>query len=311
MIDLRGFVAPTDTRWFRFHASRAQPSEVNFWSPSGTAFRALEPGEPFFFKLKAPVNAIGGFGIFVRAERLPVWLAWESLGEANGSAAETELLRLLNRHRSANPATQTTPIVCRILTEPVFFPEAAWVPMPKDWSGSIVAGKGYDLSAGEGAQLWRRCLDVASTLGAVPSWIPDAQERARFGKPILIQPRLGQGAFRLAVFDAYDRRCSVTGEHSAPVLEAAHIKPYSAGGEHLVSNGLSLRRDLHRLFDLGYVTIRPNYSFEVGERLRTEYDNGKVYYELNGRTAHVPKAADLRPAEEFLTYHNEQIYRAA
>jgi putative restriction endonuclease len=284
---------------------------VNFWSPSGTGFRALEPGEPFFFKLKAPANAIGGFGIFIRAERLPVWLAWESLGEANGSATEAELLRLLNQHRSADQATSSTQIVCRVLAEPVFFPEEYWVPTPRDWSKSIVAGKGYDLATGDGAELWQRCLEAASYLRSSPPWIPDARERARFGKPILVRPRLGQGSFRLAVFDAYDRRCSVTGEHSVPVLEAAHIKPYASGGEHLVSNGLSLRRDLHRLFDLGYVTIRPDYSFEVGDRLRTEYDNGKIYYELNGRTVHVPRQPELRPSQESLTYHNEHVYRAA
>lgn len=308
---MRGFVAPTDMNWFRFHSERGQTAEVNFWSPSGTNFRALNPGEPFFFKLKAPANAIGGFGIFSRAERLPVWLAWESLEEANGSAAEAALLRLLNKHRATVPATSSTQIVCRILVDPVFFPEEAWVPAPGDWSEPIVAGKRYELEFGEGAMLWKRCLDVASALATAPPWLESAQERARFGRPALIRPRLGQGGFRLAVFDAYDRQCSVTGEHSLPVLEAAHIKPYSAGGEHLVSNGLSLRRDLHRLFDLGYVTIRPDYVFEVGQRLRTEYDNGKIYYELHGHSVHIPKADDLRPAEEFLVYHNEHIYRAA
>jgi putative restriction endonuclease len=36
-------------------------------------------------------------------------------------------------------------------------------------------------------------------------------------------------------------------------LDAAHIKPYSEGGEHAVENGLLLRTDIHKLFDLGYV----------------------------------------------------------
>jgi putative restriction endonuclease len=33
----------------------------------------------------------------------------------------------------------------------------------------------------------------------------------RYGKPILVQRRLGQGAFRLLVTDAYQRRCAVIG----------------------------------------------------------------------------------------------------
>lgn len=45
-------------------------------------------------------------------------------------------------------------------------------------------------------------------------------------------------------------------------LDAAHIRPYAEGGE-LVANGLLLRRDIHCLFDLGYVTVTPEHVFEV------------------------------------------------
>src|SRR5207245_78783 len=38
-----------------------------------------------------------------------------------------------------------------------------------------------------------------------------------------------------------------------PVLHAAHIRPVSEGGRHLVTNGLLLRSDVHALFDRGYV----------------------------------------------------------
>lgn len=308
---MRGYVAPTDKGWYEFHASRGPLTEVNFWRPSATNFTALSPGEPFFFKMKAPANAIGGFGIFLRSEKLPIWLAWESLGEANGSASESALIALLKRNSSSNRIDATNQVVCRIIADPVFFPEDLWVRIPDSFSPSLAAGKGYDLESGEGQRLWRECLETAAIMSHAPTWVDGAARRARFGKPQLVHPRLGQGGFRLAVMDAYARRCCVTGEHSLPVLEAAHIKPYTDGGEHLVSNGLSLRRDLHRLFDLGYVTIRPDYVFEVGDRLRTEYQNGRIYYELNGRSMHLPKSIDERPSQEFLEYHNNRIYRAA
>jgi putative restriction endonuclease len=51
---------------------RPELDEVNFWRPGGQAFRALAPGEPFFFKLKAPRQGIAGFGLFARYERLPL-----------------------------------------------------------------------------------------------------------------------------------------------------------------------------------------------------------------------------------------------
>jgi putative restriction endonuclease len=60
----------------------------------------------------------------------------------------------------------------------------------------------------------------------------------RYGKPILVQPRLGQGAFRLLVTDAYQRGCAVTGERTLPVLDAAHIRPYAELGPHRLENGI-------------------------------------------------------------------------
>ena len=58
-----------------------------------------------------------------------------------------------------------------------------------------------------------------------------------FGDPVLARQRLGQGAFRMLVTDSYQRRCAVTKEKALPVLEAAHIRPVSEGGGHLVTAG--------------------------------------------------------------------------
>ena len=85
---VRGFVAPTDHGWYQYLQARPHLEEVNFWRPGGTGFAAIKPGEPFFFKLKAPQNAIGGFGQFSRFARLPLWMAWDVFGEANGVADE-------------------------------------------------------------------------------------------------------------------------------------------------------------------------------------------------------------------------------
>jgi putative restriction endonuclease len=51
------------------------------------------------------------------------------------------------------------------------------------------------------------------------------------------------GRFRLAAPDANARSCAATGEHSLPVLDAAHIQPYADGGAHEITNGLILRAD--------------------------------------------------------------------
>lgn len=298
---MKGYVAATDLLWFNFHSSQDHPDEVNFWRPSGAGFKALRPGEPFFFKLKAPRNVIGGYGFFVRTDVLPLWLAWETFGVANGVPDQPALLARVNANR-AEPAGVDSRLGCISLVGCRFFSSDEFVAVPRDWSGSIVSGKGYDLSGGEGLRLWESCLERSSPLevGAL-----------RFGVPHMVKLRLGQGSFRLAVYEAYERACAVTGEHSLPVLEAAHIKPYAIGGQHDVSNGLPLRRDLHRLFDLGYVAVSADLTFMVSDALRVEYDNGRAYYEMAGRSLHVPARPEHRPDEMHLSWHRETVYRAS
>jgi putative restriction endonuclease len=75
--------------------------------------------------------------------------------------------------------------------------------------------------------------------------------------------RLGQRSFQAVVLDAYHRRCAITGTHIPPVLQAAHIRPVTEGGEHRLDNGLLLRSDVHILFDRGYLGVDPRYRLLV------------------------------------------------
>ena len=91
-------------------------------------------------------------------------------------------------------------------------------------------------------------------------------------------------------------------------MEAGHIKPYSEGGEHEVNNGLLLRRDVHRLVDLGYVTVSPEFCFEVSQRIHDDFDNGEAYYQLHGERIEVPTNKDHQPDQEILEWHNNEKY---
>ena len=135
------------------------------------------------------------------------------------------------------------------------------------------------------------------------------EETPRYGSPVVTLPRLGQGSFRVIVTDAYARRCAVTREKTLPALDAAHIRPYGEGGEHRIDNGLLLRKDLHALFDQGYVTITPSLNFEVSRRIREEFENGHDYYRMHGTSIQPPQDPLLRPSEGCLNWHNEQVFR--
>ncbi|SRR5271166_2978716 len=65
---VRLVVAATDGDWFDHLRAAPHLTEVNFWSPTDRSFRALEPGELFLFRLRAPRNFIVG-GVCSRMRR--------------------------------------------------------------------------------------------------------------------------------------------------------------------------------------------------------------------------------------------------
>ena len=310
---MRLFVGVTDDQWFHLLAGHTEWKEVNFWRPSGLGFQALGEGELFLFKLHAPHHFIVGGGFFARALRLPLSLAWEAFRKANGVEDLPTMRRRIARYRRQPEDRLGNPdLTCLLLAEPFFLNRGEWIPVPASFKPNVVVGKGYDTTTEEGRWLFdavmerlkiRAWEDRPATLAAVST--------PRFGAPRIVRPRLGQGAFRALVTEAYGRRCALTGEKTLPVLEAAHVQPYAAGGPHDVSNGLLLRSDLHRLYDQGYVTVDPDdRRLLVSRRIREEFQNGRHYYALEGQVLAEPQQGFSPLARERLLYHAEQIYRA-
>ncbi len=304
-----GFVAVTDPGWYQRLSRSPGPKDANFWRPSLRAFR-LDVGTPFFFKLRAPYRKIAGFGYFAGFTVLPDWLAWETFGESNGVLSLAELRDRLSsiQHGARIEADQAGRIGCCLIAESRFFPQTAWVDPPSDWSPRTQTGMGLDLGSGEGKRILAECLERSSVLPTLASVLEDSESGPRFGPPVLHMPRLGQSIFRIRVLDAYDRACAVTGEHSLPVLDAAHIMPYSNGGAHAVSNGIVLRSDLHRLFDHGYVAIDGEHRFLVGDRLKRDFENGRSYYGLRGHPVTLPNVPELRPSPTALKWHRDNVF---
>ncbi|MFJ9583369.1 HNH endonuclease [Streptomyces acidicola] len=72
-----------------------------------------------------------------------------------------------------------------------------------------------------------------------------------------IRVRKGQPAFRKQLLATFGETCAFTGPAPVQALEAAHLYSYAANGKHHKGGGLLLRRDLHRLFDLGLIAVDP------------------------------------------------------
>lgn len=313
---MKVFVGITDYNWYKLHASNPTIDEVNFWRPSErSGFRALRAGEPFLFKLHSPRNFIVGGGFFIKFLRISINLAWDTFGEANGVQSLFEFKQIISQYRREPIGNFDDPSIgCILLEEPFFFNENEWIQVPANFALNTVQGKVYETEEEIGRKLWQeitiRLESRAAELPKPGPAITAAAETARYGQPVAVRPRLGQGAFRLLMRETYKRKCAFTEEKTLPVLDAAHIRPFAAGGNHELSNGLLLRSDIHKLFDLGYIGVDPvERKIIVSNRIKEEFENGRDYYALRGRRIIRPSESISIPTEENLSFHLDNIFK--
>ncbi|MHB1430529.1 MAG: HNH endonuclease [Streptosporangiaceae bacterium] len=310
---MRSYVAVTDSDWYSFLAGQPGLAEVNFWRPKDTRqFNAIGVGEPFFFKSKAPHNRIVGGGFYSSSVNLRLSEAWEWFGQANGVASLAEMRTRIARYRPIGPGEDPV-IGCLFIRDPVFFAAGDTAEPPPDFPRSgVMQGKSYDLAREPAASyfgdLMQRALGVAVDLDLAQPWHRDGPV---FGDPRLSRQRLGQQAFQAVVLDAYHRRCAITGTKIRPVLQAAHIRPVTEGGEHRLDNGLLLSSDVHILFDGGYLGLDPGYRLQVSPRLRQEFGNGDKFYARAGQVITLPPHRSQRPAREFIEWHLDEKFLAS
>ena len=198
------------------------------------------------------------------------------------------------KYRRSDPDDRSDfPIGCRILTQPFFLDEADWIPVPANWSPNIVSFKTYNTGATEGLALWEAVNDRLSQR----PFLGIAEKQARFGEPHLIRPAvLGQGAFRVLVTDIYGRSCAVTRERTLPRRWGRLTSgPMVTAVPTRCGTDCCCGRDIHSLFDAGYVTVTADLDFEVSLRIKAEFENGQHYYALHGQRINAPQDASQRP----------------
>jgi putative restriction endonuclease len=317
MIGMRGYVGVTDDEWFRFLAARPEVSraEVNFWRPSGgNAFRALTPGEPFFFKTHAPHNRVVGGGFFSGFAALPVSEAWQMFGEANGVTNLQRMRERIAHYRREPIGPHEDPVIgCVFVRDVTFFADDMAQDPPPGFAPNIVQGKGYDMGDSHVeryfADLMQLVLGKAIDIDFSQPWHTTGPV---FGDPRLTPYRLAQQAFKAVVLSAYHGHCAVTGTKIRPVLQAAHIRPVTNGGENRLDNGMLLRSDVHTMFDNGYLAVDPRQNkLIVSPRLREDFGNGAEFYSKAGQVIALPDRRVDQPNAEFLEWHLDTVYKAS
>lgn len=93
-----------------------------------------------------------------------------------------------------------------------------------------------------------------SRQGTVGSMLGIAQGH----RQAVVRVRRGQGGFRKHLLSAQGAICAFTGAAPDRVLDAGHLYSYGKLGQHWEHGGLLLRRDIHRLFDDGWLAVDPS-----------------------------------------------------
>lgn len=315
------FVANTDKQWFDFLASRAIDGvvdEVNFWLPQAQRpMKRHDPGEPILFRLKKPHYAIAGFGFFAHFTVVDLDTAWSTFGWKNGDEDRYGFLKRIGGYRGLDlhdPRTERFPLGCTVLRDAHFWPEERWIPWgeAEGWHANIVQGT----TVRDAVRAQRLIAAMEGDLAQLPGELSDGftlidvdHREVRMRE---VAVRQGQGAFRLRVLEAYERQCAITGEHTVPVLDAAHIQPYLGPSSNHIQNGIVLTKEFHALFDGGYVGVTPDYVVKVSDRLRTEFKNGHRYYPFDGKPlVHLPRDARAKPSRDALAWHWENVFLRA
>ena len=125
----------------------------------------------------------------------------------------------------------------------------------------------------------------------------------------IVKQRLHQPVFRGRVIAAYGGQCALCRLRHVELLDAAHIRPDSMGGEPIVPNGLAMCAIHHRAFDADVLGITPDLKIEIKEAVLRETDGPTLRHtlqELHGETITVPARVAEKPNREFI----EERYQA-
>ena len=124
--------------------------------------------------------------------------------------------------------------------------------------------------------------------------------------------RKKQGFFRNSILASYHSTCCISGVKFDKLLIASHIIPWSKNKKQRLnpSNGLCLSVLYDKVFDLGLITVTPDFVVEVSPKLKEMANDPfsqKNLHSIHGRKIRLPEK--FVPIRDFLEYHNEHIYQ--
>ena len=125
------------------------------------------------------------------------------------------------------------------------------------------------------------------------------------------QARRGQAFFRSTVLSAYNNTCCITGIDMPKLLQASHIKSWTASDplteRNNPTNGLCLNYLHHKAFDEGYLTIDTDYRILISKQIKDRC-TAQVYRDFfvkyDGQKITLPHR--FLPSVEMIRQHNSE-----
>ena len=124
-------------------------------------------------------------------------------------------------------------------------------------------------------------------------------------------PRPTQPDFRRRLLIAYGCRCAVSGCDVESALEAAHIIPFpeaKADSANHIQNGLLLRADIHKLFDLGLISVDCDVTAGQFRIVVAPGLQASDYGQFHGTALLLPGEVRKRPSEDALRIHRRERF---
>ncbi|MGH2670388.1 MAG: HNH endonuclease [bacterium] len=149
-------------------------------------------------------------------------------------------------------------------------------------------------------------------------WVPTLGDRTPFDPvrryaSVTVKQRLHQRLFRHRVLLAYGSACALCRLRHVELLDAAHIKEDSEGGQPIVPNGVSMCVLHHKAFDKYVLRIGPDYRVEVRRDVLEEADGPTLQHALQGLHGNVlalPSRRNERPSADLLEERYERFRSA-
>jgi putative restriction endonuclease len=120
--------------------------------------------------------------------------------------------------------------------------------------------------------------------------------------------------FRKLVVREYDYRCAfcklrIIRDPNQNIVDGAHIKPFSEFLDSKIDNGLSLCKNHHWAFDLGWFSVDENYRILVAQGLDDDSPYTRAMKDFDREPIVLPINERYFPRQESLKWHRDNKFK--